>query len=345
MNLNPNALQGLLARNTKLDRAVLALAAILLIIGVALPHQFFPTLKFTGLSLLQIAPYLLLSVGIAAYLKAAGADQLLSRVFKGHIGVVIITAALFGGLSPFCSCGVIPLILALLVLGVPLAPVMAFWLSSPVMSPDMYVLTAAELGVGFATAKTLAAVGVGLLGGYATLLLQRMGAFADPLLSSVSKGCCASAPAKQAGVVRWRFWEQSGRRRIFWSNAGDTTFFLVKWLALAFVLESLMVAYLPARTVAGWLGGDSFWSIPLSVLVGIPAYLNGYAAIPLVSGLMQTGMAPGAGMAFMTAGAMTSIPAAVAVYALVKKTVFAWYLFLAMVGASLSGILYQLAVS
>ena len=42
--------------------------------------------------------------------------------------------------------------------------------------------------------------------------------------------------------------------------------------------------------------------MPVAVLVGIPAYLNGYAALGLVSGLVETGMAPGAAMAFLIAG-------------------------------------------
>jgi len=59
--------------------------------------------------------------------------------------------------------------------------------------------------------------------------------------------------------------------------------------------------------------------IPIAAFVGAPSYLNGYAAIPLVSGLLEMGMTPGAAMAFVTAGAVSSIPAAIAVFALVKK--------------------------
>ncbi len=44
---------------------------------------------------------------------------------------MILTAALFGALPPFCSCGVIPLIAALMAAGAPLPAVMAFWLASP----------------------------------------------------------------------------------------------------------------------------------------------------------------------------------------------------------------------
>jgi len=71
--------------------------------------------------------------------------------------------------------------------------------------------------------------------------------------------------------------------------------------------------------------------------------LNGYAAIPLISGLIEIGMTPGAAMAFATAGAVSSIPAAIAVFALVKKPVFALYLILGLLGATASGWIYQLS--
>ncbi|HCI47951.1 MAG TPA: permease, partial [Rhodospirillaceae bacterium] len=49
------------------------------------------------------------------------------------------------------------------------------------------------------------------------------------------------------------------------------------------------------------------------------AYLNGYAALPLVGGLVEQGMAPGAALAFLVAGGVSSLPAAIAVWALVKR--------------------------
>ncbi len=341
-SLNP---QMLWQNSLKLDRVVLAVAAVFAAILLFAPQQFGGSLAFTGEGLLAIAPYLAASVLIAAYLKGAGADHLIARIFSGRPALMIVSASLFGALSPFCSCGVIPIIAALLAMGVPLGPVMAFWVSSPLMAPDMFLLTAGELGLGFAIGKTLAAIGIGLLAGFGTQAAQRAGLFSNPLREGVGDGGCGASSLLANKQVAWRFWSEPERVTAFRRNAVDTGWFLVRWLTLAFVLESLMVAYLPGETVAGWVGGESLWAIPLSVVVGVPAYLNGYAAIPLVGGLMNSGMAPGAAMAFMTAGAMTSIPAAIAVFALTRKSVFVWYIGLALAGSALSGYAYQFAVA
>ena len=118
--------------------------------------------------------------------------------------------------------------------------------------------------------------------------------------------------------------------------------FLGKWMTVAFLLESLMLAYVPADMVASVLGGDKQFAIPLATLIGVPAYLNGFAAVPLMAGLIDLGMSPAAGLAFMTAGGVTSIPAAIAVIALVKKPVFFWYLLLALSGSMIVGFTYSL---
>lgn len=326
----------------KIDNALLAI--IVLVIGIAfgLPREeALQSLHFTSSSLLGISPFLALSALLAAYLNAAGADKVIGRVFNGHGWKVIAAAAIFGSLSPFCSCGVIPIIAALLAAGVPLPAIMAFWLSSPIMDPEMFILTFGGLGLEFAIAKTLATFAIGLFGGLATRAVINAGGFTSPLkVEAATCGSCKPQISDEKPV--WAFWRDQSRKSDFNVNFISTLLFLGKWLVFAFIIESLMVMYLPAQTVAQWLGGDSAFALPLAVITGIPAYLNGYAAIPLVAGLMETGMAPGPALAFMTAGAMTSIPAAIAVFALVKRSVFLWYLLLAAVGSLAVGQVFQL---
>ena len=67
-------------------------------------------------------------------------------------------------------------------------------------------------------------------------------------------------------------------------------------------------------------------------------------APPLVAGLMEQGMSAGAGLAFMVAGAVSSVPAMAAVWALVKHDVFAAYMGLGFAGAVLAGFLFQLVM-
>ncbi|MDH3714949.1 MAG: permease [Gammaproteobacteria bacterium] len=328
-----------------IDRVLLVLVTLFGVIALLTPDALVEALVFVAGSLLWIAPFLLLSVAVAAYASASGADKLIALAFQGRPLRMVAVAALFGALSPFCSCGVIPIIASLLAAGVPLAPVMAFWVASPLMDPEMFILSSAALGVPFTVAKTLAAVGIGLLAGYATHLLGAAGLLASPLRAAPADSCatgCNSGcgPANEPRVV-WRFWSDDERRRKFRRSALETGWFLGKWLTLAFAIESQMVEYVPADLIVTHLGTTQWWTLPAAVLAGVPAYLNGYAAIPLMARLIEMGMAPGAALAFLLAGGITSIPAAIAVWVLVRARVFAWYLVLAASGSLLAGLIYQ----
>ncbi|MBB4285403.1 permease [Roseospira goensis] len=327
----------------RVDRVWLVTLATLGILALLDPPQALPSVTFTLDALWGILPFLLASVLIAAYTKATGLDQQIARATAGQPVRVITLAALFGALSPFCSCGVVPIIAALLAAGVPLAPVMAFWLASPLMDPQMFLLMLGAFGWPLALAKAGAAVAIGLVGGFVTQAVARGGGLTDALRPGVGLTGCAARRSLRPEPVVWRFWTDADRRGTFAGTSRETGLFLLKWLTLAFLVESLMLAYLPADAIGAWLGGEAWWAVPLAALAGIPAYLNGYAAVPTVSGLIDLGMVPAAGLAFMLAGGVTSIPAAMAVFPLVRRPVFALYVALGLGGALTAGLLYQMA--
>ncbi|MGC1497001.1 MAG: permease [Sulfitobacter sp.] len=318
-------------------------AAVFLLVAVAIfdPAQFVPTVIFTGQALAGTAPFIAFAVLAVAYLKASGAETLLARAFEGNPARMVVMAALLGGLSPFCSCEVIPFIAALLAVGAPLGAVMAFWLASPLMDPAMFAITSGTLGFDFALAKTLAAVGLGMFGGFGVMMAANTPLFADPLRERPAVGGCCGVKKPFSGHPVWKFWNDAPRRAVFNETAIENALFLTKWLTLAYVIEALMLHYIPADMIAGVLGGEGIMPILLGALVGAPAYLNGYAAVPLVDALLAQGMTQGAAMSFVIAGGVSCIPAAIAVWALVKPRIFAAYLGFAMTGAVIAGLIWQ----
>ncbi|MBF9043088.1 permease [Rhodobacterales bacterium HKCCE4037] len=322
---------------SRVDKVALTGALIVAVLAISDSSAVVPTLQETADHWLGTLPFILFAVFAIGVMKATGSERLLDGVFEGRETRMIILGALAGGLSPFCSCQVIPFVAALLAAGAPLSAVMAFWLASPLMDPAMFSITAGGIGWDFAVAKTVAAVGLGVFGGLTVKLMANSPVFADPLrVQPKIGGCCGSKKL----TLNWRFWEESDRRGIFARTTWENFVFLGKWLLLAYLLQSLMIAYVPAELISTVIGGDGLGPILLGALVGAPAYLNGYAAVPLIAGLMEQGMSPGAAMSFMIAGGVSCIPAAVAVWALVKPRVFAAYLGLALSGAVIAGIVW-----
>ena len=319
----------------RIDKVLLAGILIVVVLAVFDRPAVVPSLAEMLDSFIGTLPFILFAVAAIGVMKATGSERLLDGVFQGREMRMIVIGALAGGLSPFCSCQVIPFIAALLVAGAPVSAVMAFWLSSPLMDPAMFSITAGGLGFDFALMKTASAVALGVLGGVVVKMLGAASIMADPLRERPSSGGCCGAKKL---TLNWTFWHEAPRRKIFGAVALENLVFLGKWLLFAYLLQALLIRYVPADLIAQVIGGSGIGPVVLGALVGAPAYLNGYAAVPLMAGLIEQGMAPGAAMSFVIAGGVSSIPAAVAVWALVKPRIFAIYLALGLGGAVMAGL-------
>ncbi|MEE9189774.1 MAG: permease [Candidatus Neomarinimicrobiota bacterium] len=134
--------------------------------------------------LLHIWPYLIITIPLAVAVQVSGASKKIGRAFNGRPVIAILLATIVGAFSPFCSCGVIPIIWSLLAGGVPLAPVMSFWLASPSMDPEMFFLSVSMLGWNTAVWRLLATFAMSITGGFITHGLTKSGWIGSDILRS-----------------------------------------------------------------------------------------------------------------------------------------------------------------
>ena len=271
--------------------------------------------------LLALLPVVVVAALLAGALTLGNwSDRALSWLSGGPARAVLI-ASFVGAITPVCGLGALPLIAVLLRRGLPLAPVMAFWVSSPVTDPSMLLITASIIGVPFAVAKTVAAFGIGLFAGAVTWSLPGYRSVGHHLIriEALEQYCCEGGSAP------------------FWPETLRSVRLVLRWLALALVLEVFLQRLVPDAWIVSLFSDDAAASIPLAVIVGAPMYLDGYAALPLVRGLMEKGMSFGAALALMISGAAVSLYVVVAVASLVRVRVFVLYVLLAMVGAGAAG--------
>ena len=353
-----------------------------------------PVFDFVLSHLLKIWPFLLVTIPIAAAVNLFGAAQHINRAFQARPIIAIFLATAVGAFSPLCSCTVIPVIASLLIGGVPLAPVMSFWVASPSMDPEIFFLSVATLGWEMAVWRLAATLVLSLAAGFAAYFLTQCGWLGDnvlrarPTTSSQSLGkilqngwralrrgpgstpelrpAAETISANIAPITLVENWQpeqtlaltepeaccppasdaycpqppRSLRQRLL-PEVFSATLLVAKFMALAFFLEALMVLYIPRGWVEGALGARNPWAILTATLIGVPMYTTNLAALPLVGGLLQQGMNPAAGLAFLVAGAMTTLPAMAAVWGLTPRRVFALYLSVALVGAVTVGHFYN----
>lgn len=312
--------------------------------------------RFVGGEIWSVLPAFVISIALGTLIHALQLDGLIRGAVGARIGLSVILATAVGAFSPLCACTVVPVISGLLYSGVPLAPVMSFWIASPTMDPEKFALTVSMLGWPLAVSRLTATLILSLGAGYLTAALIRTGLFGGKLLRRASatngrlpvisggsgqdgatSSCCAANAVVLAPPTSFR----QRLRTVDWRAAGRQmaveSWRLGRWLMLAFLLEALIVRYVPQAAIAGALGGESRFAVVLAALIGIPLYVNNVAALPIVSGLLAQGMQPGAAIAFLIAGPVTTVPAMSAVWGVVTARVFALYVGVSLLGAVLFG--------
>ena len=218
--------------------------------GVAWPDHVVDAARFVMWSLIVVAPIVVPGIVLAAWIIASGADAHIAGAFEGRTMRTVLAASLIGAVTPVCGVTVLPLMAGLLAAGVPLAPIMAFWLSSPVTDPSILATTAATLGLSFAIGKTLSAFGLGLFGGAITGLFVKtpwaMNALRDNSLARQLSAarCGADRPFDP------RVWRSEARRQSFSRQFGATTRLILVCLIPAYAAENALHAVLQPGALA-----------------------------------------------------------------------------------------------
>jgi len=144
--------------------------------------ELYKIADFMVKAFIHIWPYLVITVPIAVAVNMSGASKHIKRAFDAGPIAAILLATLVGAFSPFCSCGVIPVIAALLIGGVPLPPVMAFWIASPSMDPEIFFLSVGTIGWDLAIWRLAGTLVMSLSAGFITHALMQIGWISPDIL-------------------------------------------------------------------------------------------------------------------------------------------------------------------
>lgn len=208
-------------------------------------------------------------------------------------------AALFGAITPFCSCSSIPIFISLLKAGVPLGVTFSFLITSPIINEYLVILMAAEFGI----PVTVAYVASGLLIGTAAgAILGRMRL--EPLLEqdiiSTSQSEQRETPHTWASRLRYGWTEATSVIRQIWL-----------WVLVGVAIGAFIHNYIPQETIHTVMQSTGILSVPLATLLGVPMYGSCAAIVPIAVVLFEKGIPLGTALAFMMAMAALSLPEAI----------------------------------
>lgn len=339
-------------------------------------------------SFLHVWPYLVVTIPLAVWMNLSDFSRHFKTVMSKSPWISIVLATVVGAFSPFCSCGVIPVISALLLGGIPLAPVFAFWVASPSMDPEIFFLSVSILGWKLAVWRLASTFILSLLAGFLTHFLVKRGFITNYLrnsdtqtqtfsvrnflkniplrlqfqtiqtqfqekpvykeklqFSGIAGSCCdtqtgnpASGSSCKSGCSEAKIKVVPFRIKLL-KESVKAVWMISKFMGLAFFLNALINLYVPEEWIGNLLNQQGFGSVFISAALGVPVYTSNLSALPLVGGLLQLGLQPGAALAFLISGPLTTIPAMVAVYGITSRKVFGLYLGFAFFGSLFFGII------
>jgi uncharacterized membrane protein YraQ (UPF0718 family) len=212
--------------------------------------------------------------------------------------------AVFGAITPFCSCSSIPLFLGFVSARIPIGITMAFLLTSPLINEIAIVMLGSMLGFKFTVMYVVVGMSLGIFGGMVIDWFKAERWLIPPLAKmylQTSDNLQSAVQASETLTLKQRH-----------EFAKDEVLTILKriwkWIFIGVGIGALIHGAVPANWFAENLGDGQWWSVPMATLLGIPMYTNATAIIPIMSSLLAKGLPLGTTLAFCMSSVAVSIP-------------------------------------
>jgi uncharacterized protein len=215
------------------------------------------------------------------------------RTFTGNI-----MAATLGIVTPFCSCSAIPLFLGFVEAGVPLGVTFSFLISSPMINEVAVVLLYGMFGWKVAAIYVGTGLVIAIIAGWVIGLLK-LERWVEPWVYEIHPG------NNDEGDEKIKFGSRVG---LGYDAVKDIVGKVWLYVALGIAVGAGAHGYVPQDFMAALMGKSAWYSVPLSIIIGIPLYSNAAGIVPIVSVLIEKGAALGTSLAFMMAVIGLSLP-------------------------------------
>jgi uncharacterized membrane protein YraQ (UPF0718 family) len=294
--------------------------------------------------------YFFASLALAALLVTyVSPTQLVNALRKLKTWSIPI-ASFLGLISPLGTYSVIPLAALLISIGVPLGPIIAFTVSSPLMNPSIFLLTAGGLSLNMAIARCVATLILSSLAGLIAMQMEKHWKGPEHYVRANDNLKAKlklhhhrkSIEGLKSGKYEKIIEGEEPSRHPWLHNFLVQIRFAGKYMLLAVFISSAVNTFVPAPTVQSVMSIPNNFSIVIAALVGIPMYTCGGAAIPLMQVLTGMGMTKGAVLAFFITGPATNLSTIFTMSVLFRPKVNVLYYSVTFLGAVLLGSLYQL---
>jgi hypothetical protein len=240
------------------------------------------------------------------------------KTFTGNV-----MAAMLGIVTPFCSCSAIPLFLGFVESGVPLGVTFSFLIAAPMINEVAIILLYGMFGWKVAAIYVGTGLAIAILAGWIIGLLK-LEKWVEPWVYQTHMSDGGSEEEKLTFVKRIKLGYDAVKEIV-----GKVWIYV----ALGILVGAGAHGYVPEEFMAALMGKSAWYSIPLSVLIGIPLYSNAAGIVPIVSVLIEKGASLGTALAFMMSVIGLSLPEMVILRKVLKLPLI--FTFIGVVGTGI----------
>lgn len=248
------------------------------------------------------------------------------KTFTGNV-----MASTLGIVTPFCSCSAIPLFLGFVESGVPLGVTFSFLIAAPMINEVAIILLYGMFGWQVAAIYVGTGLVIAILAGWIIGLLK-LEKWVEPWVYQTHIGNSDSEEEKLTIT-----------KRINLGYAAIKEIVGKVWIyvALGILVGAGAHGYVPEDFMAALMGKSAWYSIPLSILIGIPLYSNAAGIVPIVSVLIEKGASLGTALAFMMSVIGLSLPEMVILRKVLKLPLIFTFVGVVGVGIMIVGYLFN----
>ncbi|MBQ8811686.1 MAG: permease [Bacteroidales bacterium] len=224
-------------------------------------------------------------------------------------------AALFGGITPFCSCSSVPLFIGFVRGGIPLGVNLTFLISSPLISEVAIAMFWGSFGIKATLIYIISGTILSMVAGF---ILGKMKL--EPYLSDWVKN------AQKLSDAQSEVWEAEKtpflkRLPTIAKDSWGIVRGVLVYILIGIGIGAAMHGYIPEGFFEKYLAADNWWGVPLAVILAAPVYANAAGIVPIIEVFVAKGIPLGTAIAFMMAVMGLSIPEAT-----MLKKVMTWKL-------------------
>lgn len=272
---------------------------------------------------IQLFPYVVFGCLLGEGLKFTSWTGLIYRFTGKRRALAVLFASVLGILSPLCTYGTVPVLLALYAAGVAAAPLVAFLAASSMMNPQLFVMTLGGLGLEMALWRLLLVFLFSCLCGFLSLLLP------ERFLMRAGVTREENAPVGH---------KKQFRLGLYLRNVLKNLWFVGRMMLLGIFLAALF-DILPFSAVFGEVDTQTPLGILIAAVAGIPVYACGGGTVPMIAALMKQGMSRGSALAFLTVGPATRITSLAALATVFRKRFLLLYVLFLLLFSLVAGML------